>query len=525
MLFQVNDLFKAEPTAISNFEAEMEQYLNLDDVIVTNKETSDNEPSQKSLDSTPQKPCKVTNKLYVISDDDGDDFESTRSLKQSKLHFKSKVNTLFSCLPKDTVKIKTNEQFNLVKTEVVDIESKDESKGESDMITSGTSNSKKSSSTTSSQTFNVCDVQHDVSFEDLPSLLDIEPENLENLPENGCDKENVRIDFNTSDSLPNVEVSKDLRDNDISMSLFDAINNTWDPELSRKPPNFDSIPLPPSQVPVVEISDFSLICSQATQPEMLTPGSLPFQLSRELETVTPCSKPVPIVSPIDESQDDLENTFFNENTHLLNSQNEALFASLAKIEKQQSVDEDMFDKTVADLLENNSIDEVLTDENDLKRQNGDILSVTTPFVSKPFKPLEASTPALPKLEAPTPASPEKLFVTPQVKPSLKRQKPPVESTECESPLVMGKRKRRCNILCSQVASNEDSNEQKRSRSSLADEATSEYREANGNKGGACPFIDNEAALSGDDEEFDARDEDLMSSSLEDFIDKDNDQTG
>ena len=609
--YQVNDLFKTEPTAITNFEAEIEEHLNLDDVVInTKKETPISKSGERangeleqSSNSNLLKPVKVPKKQIVISDDENDDFERARSLKQSKLSFKSKPKgTLFSCLPKDVKQVtivsksecisKSKDNCN---TKTMDIDVND---NQSDKNTEFVSpvrlpplDPQISSQPVSSHP--VCDVQHDVSFEDFPlqqqGSPSQKPENQQTISLHQTDDSSKELDkLVTHESKDSV--SDDSENTHKSMSLFEAINTTCNQESSWNPPNLDNIPLPPSQVPNVEINDFSLICSQMPQTEISSPEHIIGRLTLETEPSSTKQSHIPdITDKFDE--DELESTFFNEGTPLLNPQCEALFASLARIEKEQSATdirddkEDKFsDDDFTDISDRKSLTPVAAygSKVDMEKLAFPCVPITTPSLNKTFKPIEASTPALNPLSNPTTCLSN---FTPQRNSFLKKLKPLIESCEKAmdvtprdditntslssgevSPLVMGKRKRHCNILCTQTVSREETNEQKKSRhfppkidtprnddrknkgdnknkdekndkgykKNMKDKKNKSDKNGAGtnNRGrhgkeAACPFVDSEAILSGEDEEEESGggEEDLLSSSLEDFIDTNNDQPG
>ena len=555
----------------------MSQYLDLDDVVITEKKTSvvKSEPSKPI--STQHVKKKDKRPKIVISDDD--EFESKTIKKQSKLNFGSKPKeSLFSCLTsgksqksilqvpdlvaktcdtEDILQADSEENFrsNSPKKEQVEVDLPD--------ITDIPVNIP-----------DVVDVQHDVSFEDFISQRNDDFPTNENCAEvtslNDDEEHELNEIVQSPRYLTQVDDLKDLNENELSVSLFEAINETWDFELSQKGPDLIEVPAPPSQVPSLELSDFSLFSSQ----QHPVPTSSKDDSVLERCQVPLCPKPgvSELSSDSDKFSDDIEDTLIENSCSELNPQNEALFESLAKMEKQQSVADDDLD--LMDETPDITFSDVLTQSDRPRAEEGNVLKddgkldvqppcvgVSTPAHNRQFQPLESSTPALVKSYAPLCEERTRHtgFVTPHVKHCLKRvkKKPDLleknslpqlstmpsanNTTNEESPLNVGKRKRRCNILCSQIPTNSDdldiSNDKKKSRLFSPDKPVivkSNLEKENKpkpnqfkTKGGAAanPFIIAEADLSGDDDFDEGSDEDLMSSSLEDFIDQEEQPTG
>lgn len=417
----------------------MAGYLNLDDVIVP-KHT-------KSLEVQQKRP-KATKSTTIVVDDE--DFEGVR-LKQAKLNFSLKPKqSLFSCLPKNepsqtlpVIDLEKSDDGNVNKVEVED-----------------------------DFTLEHCvDVQHDVSFED-PISQRFYP-----------NPEPVNVD----DDLPRTQLEniKDLKEDELTDSMYEAINETWDLELSK----LEHIPPAPAEVPL--LTDMSIICSQKPSSPPLVPKNVSLgDQTGDFDDVT------------------LDDIDINEGSDL--------FKSLARIEKQHTEKED-------DDFEN-EIDPILPEP-----------SFKTP--AKPFKPLQSSTPGLlPQLSNLSPRNHEvspvtsvqdsskqqDLLETPKIFPKISEE--PTNASAQDSPLIVGKRKRRCNILATQA--DDTANAHKKGRSeSPAKNVTVNYTKGKGRLK-KCQFVDDEAGLSGsdDDDGFDKGAEDVMSSSLEDFIDGAEDQT-
>ena len=573
----MNDFFKAESTAIDNYEAEMSQYLDLTDVVISEKKSTvvQSEPSKSGSTQPVKKKDKRPH--IVISDDE---FETRATFKQSKLNFGSKPKeSLFSCLPtgkSQTSVLQISEPG--VKACVAIPE-----EGEEDVPPNPSEDRPMEEELpvcdvqddASFEELPLCDVQHDVSFEDVISEKDADgPTNKINPNETGFNdkakNEYDEIPQSQAKYQPSVE---DLKENELSMSLFDAINETWDFELSQKAPDLVEIPAPPSQVPSLEMSDFSFTCSQPSDCDQISTRTIPIKPPE----VPLCPEPR-LLELSSGPPDEIEDTLISKVSPKLNPQTETLFDSLAKMEKQQSVvdDEDLLDNT-PDITFSNFTSQEPASTTVLHGAPEPMLS--TPAPDKPFQPLESSTPAVIKLPARLDGgkSENKDFVTPQVKHCLKRVKKKTNLASTgedpsaqfksetvlatsnitmneDSPLNVGKRKRRCNILCSQVPSRSDdfeiTNNSKKSRLFSPDKSPSDddFDEGAANasnvrsksvreiktkpktkkvKAGAaaCPYVITEAELSGDDDLDEGAEEDLMSSSLEDFIDEEGETAG
>ena len=536
LLLQVNDFFKSDSAAIENYEEEMSQNLNLDDVVITKKKSS-----PAPLNPAISEKKKVKSRQIVISDDE---FETKSTFKQSKLNFEAKPVkpkvSLFSCLPsrkEETSTWQTKEPANLDDEKPGTIQAQDSvaplpALSEDEILPDVCAPLPEDDILP-----DVCDVQHDVSLESL-----ISPTKKQSPEETTTVQEET---ITSHLSRPHVEDLKDLNENELSDSLFEAINETWDFELSQKAPELVQIPVAPSQVPCLENSDFSLFSSQ--QNDNLSHPHDPVGIS----DVPLCPKSSTVLDKSLDQSDLKEtgNTLTLDDLSKLNDKQETLFQSLAKMEKQQSNTDDLDfsdDITFSDIPSQTSDNIVQTSH------------ISTPAQNKPFKPIESSTPAVSKLSVPIARQGEsKEFVTPHVRPCLKRVKkkqnkieqtplPQIETTSCnssaeDSPLNVGKRKRRCNILCSQVPSTsthedqESLNISKKSRlqspenaaESMRAKALSAKRNVMKTKTGAaaCPFVLSEADLSGEEDFEDGADEDFMSSSLEDFIDEEENAAG
>ena len=516
---QVNDFFKSDSAAIENYEEEMAQNLDLDDVVVTKKKM----PSAP-LDPTLSDKKKVKPRQIVISDDE---FETKSSFKQSKLNFETKPGkpkvSLFSCLADVKEKTDTGQTNKLVE------------QNEEKPDTTKTQGSEEPPIIENVVMPDVCDVQHDVSLESLVSPAETQSAEKPAVAGEGGDEIPL--------SRPQVEDLKDLNENELSDSLFEAINETWDFELSQKAPELVEIPVPPSQVPCLENSDFSLFSSQQTDKVHVKSSAVPLCPKSSISAASP------EFSDIKES----DNTLTLKDISNPTEKQETLFQSLAKMEKDQLDTEDL------DFSDDITFSDIISQPNDNIVQTSHML---TPAQHRPFKPIESSTPAVIKLpvqKGQQELEESKEFVTPHVRPCLRRvkkkpnkiektHKAQVETTSCnssaeDSPLNVGKRKRRCNILCSQAPSIiahedlESSNSNKKSRllspgdtsacESAVAKALPAKRSTVKTEGGAaaCPYVLSEADLSGDEDVDETADEDFMSSSLEDFIDEEENAGG
>ena len=536
LLLQVNDFFKSDSAAIENYEEEMSQNLNLDDVVMPKKRSS---PAPFNPALSEKK--KVKSRQIVISDDE---FETKSTFKQSKLNFEAKPVkpkvSLFSCLPsrkEETSTWNTKDIVNIGDEKPDTIQTQD-SKASLPALPEDEILPDVCAPLPEDEILpDVCDVQHDVSLESL-----ISPSKIQSPEETTAVEEET---VTSSLSRPQVEDLKDLNENELSDSLFEAINETWDLELSQKASELVQIPVAPSQVPCLENSDFSLFSSQ--QNNNISHPHDPFDIPDV--PLYPKSSTVSDKSTDHSDLKETDNTLTLDDLSKLNDRQETLFQSLAKMEKQQTDTDDLDfsdDITFSDIPSQTSDNIVPTSH------------ISTPAQHKPFRPIESSTPAVSKLSVPIAGQGEsKEFVTPHVRPCLRRVKkkqnkmeqtpqPQIETTSCnssaeDSPLNVGKRKRRCNILCSQVPStttNEDQesiNFSKKSRL-LSPENTSESlpakalpakRNVMNSKTGAaaCPYVLSEADLSGEEDFEEGADEDFMSSSLEDFIDEEENAAG
>ncbi|KAL5249553.1 hypothetical protein ACHWQZ_G018427 [Mnemiopsis leidyi] len=515
----VNDFFKSDSAAIENYEEEMSQNLDLDDVVVTKKKM----PSAP-LDPTLSDKKKAKPRQIVISDDE---FETKSSFKQSKLNFETKPGkpkvSLFSCLADVKEKTDTGQTNKLVE------------QNEEKPDTTKTQGSEEPPIIENVVMPDVCDVQHDVSLESLVSPAETQSAEKPAVAGEGGDEIPL--------SRPQVEDLKDLNENELSDSLFEAINETWDFELSQKAPELVEIPVPPSQVPCLENSDFSLFSSQQTDKVHVKSSAVPLCPKSSISAASP------EFSDIKES----DNTLTLKDISNPTEKQETLFQSLAKMEKDQLDTEDL------DFSDDITFSDIISQPNDNIVQTSHML---TPAQHRPFKPIESSTPAVIKLpvqKGQQELEESKEFVTPHVRPCLRRvkkkpnkiektHKAQVETTSCnssaeDSPLNVGKRKRRCNILCSQAPSIiahedlESSNSNKKSRllspgdtsacESAVAKALPAKRSTVKTEGGAaaCPYVLSEADLSGDEDVDETADEDFMSSSLEDFIDEEENAGG
>ena len=296
-----------------------------------------------------------------------------------------------------------------------------------------------------------------------------------------------------------VITAKDITDNEIdakeiSMSLFQAINETWELELSQDP----HVPTPPHE----SITDIDL--------------SLDFNIFSQKETAA-LNDSIPDIDQVIDANffSEKENTAPKERSVLsvLQGKNDIvsgdnMFQKLAEKEKHSESEDDIPDFTLEDVTDNDlppnkhisDEDQIITNPKSTSRKCLSRQQKLTNDESL-FVPKNSSTPLAPPVKAdalPADVSQKALNFT-----STSQQVDEV------SPLIVGKRKRRCNILATQDA--KDST-RKKSKTHLFD----------GQKSKKCKFIDDEAEVEDSDTEDDTEDEeDCITASLAEFVDHSN----
>ena len=698
--FQVQEVFLKDKLAIDNYEEEMRKYFCMDDVIDEDKENCGDKQQPKKKEKATKKDKAVLKekenvskkdrnsskpKAVVIADSDDEEFEGVVKKfkpKQTKLMF-SKIDkpSLFSCLPEDPLSPKKSEVIDLS-----DGSNSDEHPLKSlDCILDNSMSELETQSkpvTLSERLFKfqcpkIKTAEPTIEFEagmispscSIPCLKDrlaskrlSKDKALANPPTVPgaitCEEQpNKEIKVLKEDELQHlaypvkgaVDQSTVFQYTDMSLSLFSALDQTFDLSVFEKSPStIKNIEVPSAptipEVPTdsfmmdsqfANLSDFTILRSQRISNNCSPVSSQSSGAAIADDTIDQVIAAIPEETdsePLLEAykysvdnvltEDDLiiqgdstmDETLDGEKMVDEKARESDLFESLARLERERMQKDDSFDfgeETLKD-IESMDIDEIQAAALDEQREKSEECHELSSIFAEAFHdislfvPPEASTPAVIRVKltetatvesqscVPSPSVKQNLptgtllinkaplFATPLPKKKVsrlsrskksearpvnitklaeetpsnqsnnnitddesplvvgKRKRPcnilstqaPVESSNTShskatslnqsknssiddnSPLIVGKRKRPCNILGTQapVQDPNTSNKNKKRKSSPQEGARSKKAR------GKCLFIDDEADLSGEDEGDDDLGEDEIDSSMEDFLD-------
>ena len=517
-------MFTESSDALANYERDIARYLNIDDI----SDCKENIPLYQNRKEIKEETNKHQNrkqsvKRIVVSDDDCSDFEGKSTKKQSKLNFQKSnpKRSLFSQLPTKNsspridltslrLKASREKDGNDVDSEhdlLPDVfgEERDQS---SSRITMKTQPAEYPSDVEDApDDFGIIDIQHDVSFEGRltqhPASCKIESVGSGNiLPQLEEEDKEDEMKEDPRDEEPELPDLSGLKEEELTPSLIEAINATWDWELTQ----MSQIPEAPTTV--IDASQLDILSSQLQHP-----------------VVAPRSD---FSKPPNGMQDDVSFDPGNTIENLEDDPDSDLFDSVVARERQVSVEsesdllDDLSDFTLPTptdinvptpevtsegqkrvpgspaLLSFKQQPKLITREYALETplsntkyitreyaletpQSNTKFCVETPAVNGKFRPVEASTPTLDttpavplralikpmRLPSPKPVTPSSfnkressvlsdLDVTPirdstncdvtLKDPTVERVSGSKDETQLDSPLVVGKRRRRNNLF-------------------------------------------------------------------------------